>query len=241
MSLGATGNRFLDALSSASAERLLKGCRQVDLPLREPLYQPEETPQHIWFLTSGIVSFVFTSERGTTIELATLGREGVVGAIAVIGDIEPIGRGEMQLGGAGYRMPLAAFRREFQQNFEVRERLLDFVQQQMNLAFQIAACNRLHKAHARFARWLLMVQDRVNQDVLPMTQEFLGDMLGTRRTTVGEVAGDLQRRGAIEYRRGVIRIVDRKALERETCECYARLKARYDRLYSAALPAETNQ
>jgi CRP-like cAMP-binding protein len=234
----ATGNRFLDSLSSASAARLVEASRLVDLPLREPLFRPEREPEHVWFLTSGIASFVFTSERGTSIELSTLGREGVVGAIAVLGDMPPLGHGEMQLAGAGYRMSLEAFREEFRTSPDIRERLLDFVQLQWNLAYQIVACNRLHSAHARFSRWLLMVQDRVNMDVLPMTQEFLADMLGTRRTTVGEVAGELQRRGAIEYRRGIIRIVDREKLQHETCECYSLLKERFDLLYSSALPEE---
>lgn len=227
-----TGNYFLDALTPATAQRLLSACRSVDLPLQAPLYRAEDDPQFVWFLTGGIASFTFTSVRGTTIELATVGKEGVVGGFAVLGSQRPTGACGMQLAGSGYRMPLALFQAEFRDCVEVRDRLLQLVLQQMDMAYQIVACNRLHKAQARFARWLLMVRERVESDVLPMTQEFLADMLGTRRTTVVEVAGELQRRGAIEYRRGVIRIRDRRLLEEQTCECYPLLKDRYERLYS---------
>ncbi len=150
---------------------------------------------------------------------------------AVLGTQKPVGDCKMQLNGTGYRLPLNVFQAEFRDTLELRQRVLELVEQQMSLAYQIVACNRLHKAQERFARWLLMVQDRVDSDVLPMTQESLANMLGTRRTTVVEVAGELQRRGAIDYRRGIIRIADRRALERETCECYPLLKERYDRLY----------
>jgi len=96
---------------------------------------------------------------------------------------------------------------------------------------QIAACNKLHEAEARLGRWLLMSRDRANTDTMTMTQEFLADMLGTRRTTVTLVAGSLQRQGLIEYKRGKVTIVSREALEKVACDCYRVTKEALDKLY----------
>ena len=233
-----TGNLFLDALSSASRERLLRASHKCEMPLCTPLFELKEEPRFAYFVTSGIVSFVFTSQRGNSIELATLGNESVVGSIFLLGNCDPIGRGEMQLAGTAYRIPFPVLQREFDTDPEIHSRILDYIQMQLNLAYQITACNRLHQAEARFARWMLMVQDRAETDVIPMTQEFLADMLGTRRTTVAEVAGKLQRAGCIKYRRGVVTVVDRDLLEKHACECYSLLREHYDKLYKDPYPPE---
>ena len=186
----------------------------------------------MYLLTSGIASLVFTSERGTSVELATLGSEGMVGWLFLLGAHASPTECMIQVASQGYRLPIAVAQREFAECTEFRNLVLEYVQHQSILANQIVACNRLHRAEARFARWLLMVQDRLQSDTLHMTQEFLSNMLGTRRTTVVEVAGALQRSGAIESRRGVVRIIDRKKLEGFACECYPRLKTLLDELYS---------
>jgi CRP-like cAMP-binding protein len=108
---------------------------------------------------------------------------------------------------------------------------LEFVQEQTLSVSQIAGCNRLHEAEARLARWLLMAQDRTRSDVLNFTQEFLAMMLGAQRTTVTLVAGDLQRSGLIEYRRGRVKILNRKSLEEAACDCYKVIKNLYNNLY----------
>lgn len=219
------------------AQRIVSASKPMDLPLAMPLYDSGGPPQHAYFLTSGIASLVFTSLHGNSIELATTGREGVAGGTFLLVDQQPIGSCTIQLAGTGLRTPLAVLEQEFKQAPEFRFRLLDYMQHQLNLAHQVTACNRLHRAEARFARWMLMVQDRMGTETLPMTQEFMADMLGTRRTTVAEVAAHLQRAGCIEYRRGVVRITHRAELEEHACECYRLLRDRYDRLYSAPLPA----
>lgn len=233
-----TDNLFLRSLSQASRDILVRASQPVDLPLATALFDIGEEPKYAYFVTSGIVSFVFTSKHGNSIELATLGYESVVGAIFLLGNHEPIGRAEMQLAGSALRIPLKVLQREFDANEEVRVRILDFAQMQWNLSYQITACNRLHRAEARFARWMLMVRDRACTDTIPMTQEFLADMLGTRRTTVAEVAGKLQRAGCIAYRRGVVTISDRERLQAHACECYALLKERYDKLYTDSAAAK---
>ena len=137
----------------------------------------------------------------------------------------------MQVAGSGYRFPIAVVQREFDRTAKFRDRVLGYAQHQSIAANQIAACNRLHRAEARFARWLLMVADRLGTDDITITQEFLSNMLGTRRTTVAEVGSELGRAGVIESRRGGLRIVNRPLLEQRVCECYAILRARYDALY----------
>ena len=194
--------------------------------------QRDQRPRFSYFLTSGMASVVFNSERGTSVELSTEGNEGLVGWLYLLGPILFDGDCTMQLGGAGYRVPLDAVQSEFDGNADARRRFLEYGQHQMIVANQVLACNRLHRAEARFSRWLLMVSDRVQSDDLGMTQEFMSVMLGTRRTTVAEVAGDLARAKAVEGRRGGLRIVNRAALEARSCECYRLLRPRFDALFS---------
>jgi CRP-like cAMP-binding protein len=225
-------NRLLSTLTPGNCERLLRDAQLVELPIRMQLFGSEETPRYVYFLRSGVASLVFTSERGTTVELATLGSEGMVGWMSLLGPQTGPIECMMQVAGEGFRLPLSTALREFHECEEFRRRVLEFAQHQTILSNQIVACNRLHRAEARFARWLLMVQDRVHSDTIHMTQEFLSCMLGTRRTTVVEVAGTLERGAAIASRRGLVRIVDRAKLEGFACECYPVLKSHLDDLYA---------
>jgi CRP-like cAMP-binding protein len=227
-----TQNRLLSSLAPENSQRLMASSQFVELPIRLTLHGSEQAPRYVYFLTSGIASMVFTSERGTTIELATLGNEGLVGAISLLGRHNGPIDCMMQVGGEGFRLPFAVAQQEFASCEDFRNRVLEFVQHQTILANQLVACNRLHRADARFARWLLMVQDRLHTDTLQMTQEFLSNMLGTRRTTVAEVSAILQRAAAIEARRGLVKISDRPKLISYACECYPVLKELLDSLYA---------
>ncbi len=160
------------------------------------LFERDRRPQFVHFLTSGIASVVFNSERGTSVELSTEGCEGLVGWLHLLGPVPSGDDCTMQVGGSGYRLPLPLMQREFDEFSDTRRRVLEYAQHQMTVANQVLACNRLHRAEARFSRWLLMVSDRIGSDNLPMTQEFMSIMLGTRRTTVAEVAAGLARAGA---------------------------------------------
>jgi CRP-like cAMP-binding protein len=147
----------------------------------------------------------------------------------------------MQMQGAGLKISLSDLRAAFESSEEIRDRVLEAVQEQALTIGQIAACNRLHEAEERLARWLLMARDRTQSDVLDITQEFLAVMLGARRTTVTMVAGALQRSGLIEYRRGRVKILDSENLEAAACECYKVTKHLYDWLYKdAAVVVSTN-
>ncbi len=225
-------NRLLKALPPSCAERLIAAATLVDLPQAMPLFGREEEPRFLYLLTSGIASVVFISVGGTGLELATQGAEGLTGWDRLFGPLLDASTCNVQVAGAGYRIPFATIQREFDTTPELRQRVLEYAQHQNIASNQIAACNRLHRAEARFVRWLLMVSDRLGSNDLAMTQEFLSNMLGTRRTTVAEVCAELGRAGGIEGRRGGLRILNRAILEARVCECYPILRARYDALYN---------
>jgi CRP-like cAMP-binding protein len=213
-------NLFLASLSSESRDLLLLRAVAVPLPIRTPLFQAEEIPHHAYFLTAGLASVVSSMDDGEAAEVGMHGREGVVGALHVLGPTPSPTRCFMQLDGAGLKIPLADLRNAFRTSEEIRERVLEFVQKEAMILSQVAACHRLHEAEERLVRWLLMAQDRVQTDLLDFTQEFLAQMLGSRRATVTVIAGALQRSGLIEYRRGHVKVLDRSSLEAAACDCY---------------------
>jgi CRP-like cAMP-binding protein len=235
--LSQTTNLLLSALSPESRELLMDASTAVPLPLRTPLYEAEETPAYAYFMTSGVASVVTTVTDGGTAEVGLIGREGVVGAFHLLGPAPVPTSCFIQLAATGRRIPLSELHKAFQSSPEIRQRLLEFVQAETLSLGQIAACQRLHEAEERLARWLLMAQDRVQSDALSFTQEFLAMMLGARRTTVTVVAGSLQQSGLIEYRRGHVKILNREDLEAAACQCYQVSKGLYNNLYKRELPA----
>jgi hypothetical protein len=137
----------------------------------------------------------------------------------------------IQIEATALRIPLRAFRSLFRSSEEIRNRLLEFVQNEALTMIQISGCHRLHGTEQRMARWLLMVQDRVESDDLELTHSFLALMLGIRRPTVTLVARGLQKRGLLALRRGHFEILDRRSLEAASCECYGTVKELYANLY----------
>ena len=229
-------NRFLESLSVESFDLLMKQCVEIDLPLRKSLYEAENVPRYAYFLTSGIASVVAAMDDGSTAEVGLIGREGVVGSFHLLGPANVSTVCFIQLEATSLRIPFAGLVRAFRGNEEIRDRILEFVQEQAVGLSQLAGCNRLHESEERLARWLLMAQDRTGTDALDFTQEFLGMMLGSRRTTVTVIAGVLQRSGLIEYKRGRVTILDRENLEAAACDCYKITKELYTGLYTRALP-----
>ncbi len=226
-----TGNLLLDTLSPKVRDLLIGASKFVDLPLKMMLHEQAQMPTFGYFVCSGMGSVVVTMPEGGTAEIGLIGREGIVGAMHILGPTPAPGQCFVQMEMTAYRIRLDDMRALFQENEELRTFMLEFVQQQMVTLGQIAACNKLHQAEQRLARWLLMARDRSDRDTMTMTQEFLADMLGTRRTTVTLVAGSLQRRGLIEYRRGKVTVLDRTGLEQAACDCYRVTKDALDRLY----------
>ncbi len=230
----ATGSLLLDTLSPALRQSVLALCKPVSLPLRTMLHEQNEMPTHAFFIRAGVGSVVVSMPEGGSAEVGLIGREGAVGVTHLLGPSPVPAQCFMQMPGAGFRIRLNDLRTLFLNEAELRQRILEFVQLQSVTLAQLAACNKLHEAETRLARWLLMCRDRAEGDTMTMTQEFIADMLGTRRTTVTLVAGSLQRRGLIDYRRGRVTILDRAALEHASCECYRVTREALDRLYHSA-------
>jgi CRP-like cAMP-binding protein len=195
-------------------------CAPVSLPLRAPLYKPERNPQFAYFITSGLASIVTLMADGAVAEVEIVGHEGLVGSLHLLGTAYVSTSCFMQIEGTALRIEFARLQDIFRANTEVRARVLEYVQAQALCVSQISGCNRLHSAEQRLALWLLMAADRSSSEVLHITQEFLAEMIGTRRTTVTAIATVLQRKGLIEYQRGRIRLVDRAGLEAVSCYCY---------------------
>jgi CRP-like cAMP-binding protein len=213
-------NILVDALSDSSRRNLSPHLAQVSMPLHTPLYELNEVPRYAHFLTSGVASLVVTANDGSTTEVGTIGREGVPQAGHLMGPLPVPTRCFMQIAGTALRIELSVFQRLFEEDHDLRQIILAYLQYQAYMLGQVAGCNRLHGAEARLSRWLLMIQDRTCNSLLKLTQEFVGELIGSQRTTVSEVAGALQERGLITYSRGTIRIIDRAGLKKTSCECF---------------------
>jgi len=215
-----TGNLLLDSLSPELRDSILALTRAIDLPNRTMLHEQGEAPAHVYFLCTGVASLVVTMAEGGSAEVGLTGHEGVVGAMQLLGEIPTASQSCILVQGTALRVRLDDLRAIFLTSVELRSRILEFVQQQNVAVEQVAACNKLHEAEQRLARWLLMCRDRSEQDTMTLTQEFMADMLGTRRTTVTVVASSLQERGMISYRRGKVTIISPTELEKAACHCY---------------------
>ena len=224
-------NRMLSSLPDEARDLILARCRSVRLPLHTVLYEPEMRPTHAFFLTGGLASVVTTMPDGGTVEVGVLGNEGLAGSLHLLGPAIISTRCLMQLAGSALSIPFSQLTNLFEESPAIRGPLLEFVQSQAASLGQIAACHRLHLAEERLARWLLMVQDRVHLNHLDLTQEFLGNMLGSRRTTVTQAAGTLVKVGAIEFSRGHLEVIDRQKLVAAACTCYPVVERLLTNLY----------
>jgi len=197
----------------------------VSLPRYKVLYEQGQKIEHAYFLNTGMISLVVIASDGRSVEVGISGREGVVGLPVAFGYDNAATRAIVQLPGNGLRIASATLHDIFVKLpslGRVTERYV--LTQQMQVA-QTAACNRLHDMEQRLARWLLMCQDTVDSSSLPLTHEFLAQMLGTGRPTVTLAAGVLERAGLIENTRGSVKILNRKRLEDAACECYGAIQS----------------
>jgi CRP-like cAMP-binding protein len=223
-------NQLLALLPTAYRNSFLAKLETVSLPLGTVLYESDEVPKYAHFMTGGIASVVATMASGSSAEVGIWGSEGLAESFHLLGPGKVPTRCFIQMEATALRMPFAALQKEFNDDETMRLLVLKCVQGHSSILSQHAACNRLHNAEERLARWLLMVADHVNSESYYMTQEFLAQMLGARRATVTECAGELQSRNLIEYRRGHIRILDRKNLEGSACECYQIVRRVYEEM-----------
>ncbi|HEY1577973.1 MAG TPA: Crp/Fnr family transcriptional regulator [Terracidiphilus sp.] len=190
------------------------------MPVGKMLIRPGEQPEFAHFMTSGIASIVTYMRNGNAAEVGLIGKEGVVEAMHLLGSAPSPTTVFIQVAGSALRMPFAEFEKEALKSESLIRLILEFIQRHNFALTQLAACNGLHEIEERLARWLLMVQDRLESPKFELTQEFLASMLGIRRTSVTLAAGSLQRSGLIEYRRGRIQILDTERLRSTACECY---------------------
>lgn len=193
----------------------------VDLPLGMQLSIPNEPIEYVYFPVSGLISVDALTDRGESVEVGVIGREGFAGLSGVMGFRQMTHSVVMQGSGTGLRIRTGVMREEFLKGGELARLVHQFIYLQTLQISQSVLCNRLHPVEARMARWMLTAGDRMQTDRLELTQEFLGQMLGSRRSTVTVEAGRLQRLGLIEYTRGKVRIVDRAGLTARACECYS--------------------
>ena len=224
-------NLLLLSIPPGPRAALLRHATAVELPLHTVLYEAGEVPRHAHFILSGLASVVTTMPNGESVEVALIGREGMAGAIQLLGPASLSTRCVMQLSGNALRVPFSEVQQAFDLVPEVRSCILEFAQQQYAAIAQVAGCNRIHAAEQRLIRWLLMAQDRTGYDTLGFTQEYLSQMIGTQRTTVTVLAGDLQERGLLRYSRGRIQLLDRAGLQAATCVCDSIIRQLFQNLY----------
>lgn len=223
-------NRLLAALSADEWERLRPSLQLVRMELREVVFEPNQTIRHVWFPEDAMVSIVGLMEDGSAIETGTVGNEGMVGVPVYLGAMQMAAQAFVQVPGSGWRMPAGALREEVRRDGALARLLGRYTQALFTLVAQSSACNRKHPVEQRCARWLLMTHDRVDDDTFELTQHFLSQMLGVRRATVTEAAGELQGAGLIEYTRGRITVLDRAGLEAAACACYGIIRGEFARM-----------
>jgi CRP-like cAMP-binding protein len=230
MTISRTSNRLLLTLSSEDLASIEPHLTSVDLPLGTVLYEDGDTVQWVYFPLDCVVSIVAVLADGTSPEMVTVGREGIVGLIPLLGNREAFGRYIVQLPGRALRMTSERVSELMTSMPRLRQSFFCYLQALAAQTFQSVACNAVHPIEARCCRWILMTHDRVRLDQLALTHEFLAAMLGVHRPTVSIVARTLQAAGLIEQQRGVIRITDRQGLEEAACECYHQIRGRFERL-----------
>lgn len=228
-------NLFLSSLSRANRDWLTSRSTEIELPVHTVLYEEEVCPRYAYFLVLGLASVVIPMSNGESVEVGFIGHEGVVGGLHLLGPAPLSTRCMMQLSGTALRTPYSALQEAFETFPEVHARMLEFVQQQAIIVGQIAGCNRLHGSEQRLIRWLLTAQDRIHGSALRFTHQYLAEMIASQRTTVTAIARDLQDRGFISYKRGVVHIVDRNGLEKAACDCYGITKRLYAGLYCESM------
>jgi CRP-like cAMP-binding protein len=223
-------NRLLDALDRFTRETLAPDLKLVQLGIKDSVYKPGQPIHNVYFPLSGVVSLLASTETGPPIEVATIGNEGMAGLPLFLGTDRSPGSCFCQVPGSALKMSAAAFRAAAKENGVFTQILHRYTQALMVQISQSTACNRKHSIRERCARWLLLTHDRVGKNNFLLTQEFLGEMLGVRRASVGVVVASLQRSRLLRYSRGRITILDRRGLESVSCVCYSIVRKEYDRL-----------
>lgn len=226
-----SGNRLLAVLPREELDRLRPMLESVTLEVPDTIYEANRPLGHVWFPHVGVVSLLNEMPDSRAVEFATVGNEGMVGVQYLLGSATMPSRAFVQIPGAASRMDVATFKDALGAAPALHALLLRYTLALMNQIAQSAACNRAHSIEERCARWLLLTHDRVNGDKhFPLTQEFLGQMLGVRRASVSVAEAILQRAGLIRCTRGTVTVLDREGLEAAACPCYGIIRGEFARL-----------
>ena len=225
-------NRLLESLSAFDVALLTPYLKTDHFEQGAVLQELGEPIDHVYFPHSGMVSLLAVMRDGAGVETATVGREGAVNIVAGLGGLISAPRAVMQVAGDVGQIPAPRFRAAVELSPTLRGFVARYHDVHLAIIQQTAGCNALHRVSARLCRWLLQTRDRCESDAVPLTQEFLSEMLGVQRTSITAVARELQDEGLIRYRRGRVDILDRAGLERRACECYETVRLRSEALFS---------
>ena len=227
------GTRLLAALPARESKRLRESAQRLRPRMREVLHEQGASMEHVWFPLTGVFAQLAQMTDGSVIETLAVGDEGMVGLGAVMGATRSPVRSICQISGWALRVPVSVIH-ELPRDAVLLDRLRRYAQAQITTLSRSVACNRLHGAEQRYARWVLATHDRVGIDEFPITQDFLAQMLGVTRPTVSAAGQALQRRGCIHFAQGRLTVDDRAGLERAACECYGAIREAFDELLGIA-------
>ena len=225
-------NRLLASLAPADLALLAPYLKDVTVKQGTLLQEAGEPIEWVYFPRSGMISILAVMQTGNGIETATIGREGAANVLAGLGAQTAAGRAVQQIAGTSSRIAASRLRSAVSESPGIKNLIVRYADLKMAHILQSAGCNALHSVEARLCRWLLQTRDRVDNNFLSLTQEFLSEMLGVHRTTVTVLAHNLQGDGLIDYRRGQVTLIDRPGLEKKACECYAALRRKTDEFFS---------
>ena len=226
-------NYLLAALPSDERERIAPHLSPVSMQLGQVVYESGDHLSHVYLPTTAIISMLYVMENGASAEIAVVGRDGLLGVALFMGGETMPNRAIVQSAGQAFRLSGEIVKQEFARGGALQRLFLRYTQALITQMAQTAVCNRHHSIAQQFCRWLLLSLDRLESNDVRMTQELIANMLGVRRAGVTETAKKLQDDGAIRYSRGLIEVVDRRALETQVCECYKVVKRESDRLFSS--------
>ncbi|MFC7418436.1 Crp/Fnr family transcriptional regulator [Iodobacter arcticus] len=233
-------NNLIANLPADVYARLLPHLELVNMPLGNVLYESGCNMQHVYFPTTAIVSLLYIMENGSSAEIAGVGNEGLVGVSLFMGGGSTPSRAVVQSAGHAHRLRANLLKSEFCLAGPMQHLLLHYAQALIMQMAQTAVCNRYHSLDQQLCRWLLLTLDRLSGNNITMTHELIANMLGVRRESITEAAGNLQKLGLIQYSRGRIIVLDRKGVEKRSCECYQVVKKEFNRLLPEhTLPVST--
>jgi len=228
-------NRFLASLSQADARRLEPLLASVEVRAGEVLHSPDAGYEHayVYFPTSCLISLLYSTREGASVEVAVVGTDGLVGDVAAHTGAAPTHHAVVQIGGQALRIGPAVLRAQAAASESLRRALWCYTYALMTQIVQISVCNTVHPLHQRLCRWILVCRDRLGIREIPATQEMIARLLAVRRESVSHAAVSLQTEGLVRYVRGHVQIVDAARMEAAVCECHGVIRDAYAHLVEA--------